>query len=251
MRDVPTVLAGLAPIPDADFSEFGEVEVKPLSRIQQLTGTFLGRNWVTIPHVTHHDEVDVTDAERRRSEWNLAQRDAKVTPVALLVHAMAAALVELPKFNASFGADGKTFVQKNYVNIGVAVDAPGGLLVPVLKGVLNKSVAAIASELAEIAGRARTKGLAMVEMTGGCMTLSSLGHIGGTAFTPIINAPEVAVLGALPIQLRPTPAPDGGVLWRKMMPLSLSYDHRLINGADAARFIKAVGAAMAEPGFLE
>lgn len=251
MVDVPTLLAGLAPIPDADFAEFGEVEVKPLSRIQQLVGSFLGRNWVTIPHVTHHDEIDVTDAEARRAEWNAAHPDAKATPVALLVRGMARALADNPKFNSSLGSDGKSIVQKRYVNIGVAVDTPGGLLVPVLRGVPDRGLADLAGELAKIAEKARTKGLSMAEMSGGSMTLSSLGHIGGTAFTPIINAPEVAVLGALAIQLRPAPAADGGIAWRKMLPLSLSYDHRVINGADAARFCRSVGAALADPALFD
>ncbi|QQV77666.1 2-oxo acid dehydrogenase subunit E2 [Sphingomonas aliaeris] len=247
MRDVPSILAGLAPIPDADFAEFGDVEVAALSKIQQLTGAFLGRNWVTIPHVTHHDEVDVTEVEARRIAWNAANPSSKVTPVALVVCGMARALAEHPKFNSSLGADGKTIVQKRYINIGVAVDTPKGLLVPVLKGVDGKSLVEIAGELAATAEKARNRGLPMSEMSGGSMTLSSLGHIGGTAFTPIINAPEVAVLGALAIQQRPGPGIDGGIEWRKMLPLSLSYDHRVINGADAARFVRSVGAAMANP----
>lgn len=247
MREVPSILAGLAPLPDADFAEFGEVQIAPLSKIQQLTGAFLGRNWVTIPHVTHHDEVDVTDAETRRAAWNAENPGAKITPVALIVLGIARALAEYPKFNSSLGADGKTIVQKQYVNIGVAVDTPKGLMVPVLKGVDSKTLVDVARELSTTAERARTKGLPMAEMSGGSMTLSSLGHIGGTAFTPIINAPEVAVLGALAIQWRPAPAADGGIAWRRMLPLSLSYDHRVINGADAARFVKSVGAAMADP----
>ncbi|WP_054110723.1 2-oxo acid dehydrogenase subunit E2 [Brevundimonas sp. AAP58] len=251
MRDVPAVLAGLAPIPDADFSEFGPVEITDLPRIQQLTGAFLGRNWVTIPHVTHHDEVDVTDTERRRHAWNTDHADTKITPVALLVLALARALRDNPKFNASLGADGKSLVQKAYVNIGVAVDTPKGLMVPVLRGVDDKTLTGIARELAALAEKARGKGLSMAEMSGGCITLSSLGHIGGTAFTPIINAPEVAVLGAVAIQIRPAPDADGAVVWRKMLPLSLSYDHRVINGADAARFVKSVGAALADPTLFE
>lgn len=247
MADVPGYLAGLAPLPQADFAEFGDVEVRPLGRIQQLTGAFLGRNWVTIPHVTHNDEVDVTDAEARRAEWNASHPDRKVTPVAMLVRAMAAALAAHPKFNVSLGSDGKTIVQKAYVNIGVAVDTPNGLLVPVIRDVPSKSVADIAAEMGAVAEKARTKGLSMAEMSGGCITLSSLGHIGGTSFTPIINAPEVAILGALAIQLRPAPDADGGLIWRKMLPLSLSYDHRVINGVDAARFVKAAGEAMADP----
>lgn len=251
MRDVPSIMAGLAPLPDADFTEFGTVEIAPLSKIQKLTGAFLGRNWVTIPHVTHHDEVDVTDVEMRRAAWNAANPNAKITPVAVIVWGMAQALIEHPKFNSSLSADGNTVVHKQYVNIGVAVDTPKGLLVPVLKGVDGKSLISIAVELSDVADKARSRGLPMSEMSGGCMTLSSLGHIGGTAFTPIINAPEVAVLGALAIQQRPVPDPGGGVAWRRMLPLSLSYDHRVINGADAARFVRSVGAAMADPALFD
>lgn len=247
MRDVPGVLAGLAPLPDVDFAEFGEVEVLPLPKIQQLTGAFLGRNWVTIPHVTHHDEVDMTVAERARNAWNAKGGGPKVTPVALLVKAMARALAGNPKFNTSLAADGRSYVQKHYVNIGVAVDTPRGLLVPVVRGADAKSVGEIAREVAMFAARARDRGLSLAEMAGGSMTLSSLGHIGGLAFTPIINAPEVAVLGALAIQSRPFPSDDGGVGWRPMLPLSLSYDHRMINGADAARFVGSVGAALNDP----
>jgi pyruvate dehydrogenase E2 component (dihydrolipoamide acetyltransferase) len=243
--DVPSLLAALAPLPEADFSEFGEIEIRPLSRIQQLTGAFLGRNWVTVPHVTHHDEVDVTEAESRRVAWNAENPGAKLTPVVLLVRAVAQVLAEFPQFNASLGADGKTLILKKYINIGVAVDTPKGLVVPVIRGIPGKSLAEIAGALAALAEKARAKGLSMAEMSGSSMAISSLGHIGGTAFTPIINAPDVAILGATAIQLRPAPAADGGIAWRKMLPLSLSYDHRVINGADAARFVKAVGVRLA------
>lgn len=245
MTDVPTLLASLAPLPQVDFAEFGEVEIRKMSRIQQLTGAFLGRNWVAIPHVTHHDEVDVTAAETRRKQWNAANREAKLTPVILLVKALASVLPAFPHFNASIGGDGKTLVMKKYVNIGVAVDTPNGLLVPVIRGVDRKGLRELAAELAATAAKARTKGLSMAEMSGSSMSVSSLGHIGGTAFTPIINAPDVAILGATAIQLRPAPGPDGGVVWRRMLPLSLSYDHRVINGADAAKFVRAVGETLA------
>ncbi len=247
MADVASLLAGLAPLPDVDFAEFGEIETSRLPRIQQLTGAFLGRNWVSIPHVTHHDEVDVTDTETRRKAWNAANPAAKLTPVVLLVAVMAKVLAELPQFNASLSADGKSLVRKKYFNIGVAVDTPAGLLVPVLRGVNIMGLSEIAGALAAIAEKARTKGLSMAEMSGSSMCVSSLGHIGGTAFTPIINAPDVAILGATAIQLRPLPAPDGGIAWRQMLPLSLSYDHRVINGADAARFVRSIGAALADP----
>jgi pyruvate dehydrogenase E2 component (dihydrolipoamide acetyltransferase) len=250
MTSVPGYLETLAPLPEADFAEFGEVEIKALSRIQVLTGAFLGRNWVTVPHVTHHDEVDVTAAEERRAAWNAANPAAKLTPVVLQVRALAAVLAEFPFFNASLGSDGKTLVLKKYVNIGVAVDTPKGLVVPVIRNADQKSAAELGAAITQLAEKARTKGLSMAEMSGSSICISSLGHIGGTAFTPIINAPDVAILGVTAIQLRPAPAPDGGIVWRKMLPLSLSYDHRVINGADAARFVKAVGVALADPALL-
>jgi pyruvate dehydrogenase E2 component (dihydrolipoamide acetyltransferase) len=246
-RDVVTALSALAPLPDDDFSASGDVELQPLGKIQQLTGAFLGRNWVTIPHVTHHDEVDVSAAEQRRSEWSAAHPEAKLTPVALQVKALARALVEMPQFNASLSQDGKTLILKRFVNIGVAVDTPRGLLVPVIAGANEKSLPEIASALAQLAEKARSKGLSMAEMSGGCITLSSLGHIGGTSFTPIINAPELAILGTLAMRQAPVPDPDGGIAWRTLLPLSLSYDHRVINGSDAARFVRAVGGALNDP----
>ncbi|MFN3472541.1 MAG: 2-oxo acid dehydrogenase subunit E2 [Blastomonas sp.] len=242
-------IAALPPFPDIDFSEFGEVEVKPLSRIQKLTGAFLSRNWVAIPHVTHHDEVDVTDAEDRRHTLSRDQ-NVKLTPVVFLIKALARVLAQFPQFNASLSADGQSLVYKKFVHIGVAVDTPGGLLVPVLRDCDRKDLATIAGELSAIAEKARTKGLAMQEMMGSSMSISSIGHIGGTAFTPIVNAPDVAILGSTAIQLRPAPAADGSIAWRKMLPLSLSYDHRVINGADAARFVRAIGAALADPALV-
>ena len=245
MPSVQNIIERLAPIPEVDHAAFGEIEIQKLSRIQLLTGAFLGRNWVSIPHVAHHDEVDVTDMEDRRAAWNADHPDAKATPVVLLAKALAGVLAEMPRFNASLTADGGSIVLKKYFNIGIAVDTPGGLLVPVLQGVDKLGLADIAGQLATIAEKARTKGLSMAEMSGSSMCISSLGHIGGTAFTPIINAPDVAILGATAMQLRPAPAPDGGIVWRKMLPLSLSYDHRVINGADAARFTRAIGARLA------
>ncbi|GGD80892.1 2-oxo acid dehydrogenase subunit E2 [Croceicoccus mobilis] len=249
MATVADTIGALAPFPDIDFSEFGEVEVKPLSRIQKLTGAFLGRNWVAIPHVTHHDEIDVTEAEERRRTFN-ESNGVKVTPVVLLVKALARALGEFPQFNSSLSADGNSLIYKKFTHVGVAVDTPNGLLVPVLRDCEGKGLAQIATELSAIAEKARTKGLAMQEMMGSSMSISSLGHIGGTAFTPIVNSPDVAILGATAMQMRPAPADDGSVIWRKMLPLSLSYDHRVINGADAARFVRALGVAMADPALI-
>jgi pyruvate dehydrogenase E2 component (dihydrolipoamide acetyltransferase) len=241
MSDAPGLLDGLAPWPQVDFSEFGEIEAKPISRIQQLTAKFLGRNWVAIPHVTHHDEVDVTRLEARRKAWNAANLGSKVTPLVPVIKALTETLADFPVFNASLDAAGKSLVYKKYFHIGVAVDTPNGLLVPVLRDCDRKTMGAIADELAEISAKARSKGLSLAEMSGGSISVSSLGHIGGTAFTPIINAPEVAILGLTKMQTRAMPDGAGGIDWRLTMPVSLSYDHRVINGADAARFVVALG----------
>lgn len=240
------LLAGLAPWPQADFTEFGAVEIRKLSKIQRLVGSFLGRNWVAIPHVTHQDDADVTDLEARRIARN-AQGGVKITPVPLLVKAMAAALRAFPQFNASIHPAAGTLAVKDYVHIGVAVDTPGGLLVPVIRDCDTKSLDEIAAEIVAISEKARTKGLSMPEMSGGCMTLTSLGHIGGTGFTPIVNAPEVAILGVTRARPVATPGANGEIVWRQMLPLSLSYDHRVINGADAARFCRYIAEQLADP----
>lgn len=218
--------------------------------MQQLVGRFLGRNWIRVPHVTHHDEIDVTDLELRRGAWNQDNPGAKMSPVIPLVKALALTLTKFPHFAASLDASGEKLIEKRYAHIGVAVDVPGGLLVPVLRDCDKKSLSQISTELAAIAEKARTKGLTMQEMAGGCISLSSLGHIGGTAFTPIINAPEVAILGLTKLQLRACPAKnDGAIEWRPHLPVSLSYDHRVINGADAARFVVALGHQLSEVQF--
>ena len=238
------LLDGLAPWPQVDFSAFGEIEIRKLSKIQGLVGSFLGRNWVAIPHVTHQDEADVTVMEQRRQTRN-AKGGPKITPVPLLVKAMSAALRAFPLFNASLDPVAGTLALKKYVHIGVAVETPGGLLVPVIKDCDQKSVDEIAAELATLSDKARTRGLPMTEMSGGCMTLTSLGHIGGSGFTPIINAPEVAILGVTRARPVATPNAEGGIAWRQMLPLSLSYDHRVINGADAARFCRFIADRLA------
>jgi pyruvate dehydrogenase E2 component (dihydrolipoamide acetyltransferase) len=239
------LLAKLPPWPVMDFSEFGEIEVKPLTRMQQLVGGFLGRNWVAIPHVTHHDEADVTVMEQRRLAHNAANPDKKLTPPILLAKALVAALKQFPQFNASIDETGKGLVFKKYFHIGFAVDTPGGLLVPVIRDCDAKPATVIAEELAALATKAREKGLSMPEMSGGCITITSLGHIGGTAFTPIINAPELAILGVTRAIERPVKGDGGAIDWRLMLPLSLSYDHRVINGADAARFTRFIADQLA------
>jgi pyruvate dehydrogenase E2 component (dihydrolipoamide acetyltransferase) len=238
--------SGLPPWPQVDFAAFGAVEVKPLSRIQQLTAGFLTRNWVMIPHVTHHDDADVTALDVVRKQIGSQHADVKITLLPFLMKAAVAALANFPAFNASLDASGKSLVLKKYFHIGVAVDTPSGLLVPVIRDCDKKSVVELAREVATISAKARTKGLAMSEMSGGCFSISSLGAIGGTAFTPIINAPEVAILGVTSTTWKPQRKGDA-IDWRLMLPLSLSYDHRVINGADAARFTRYLAEVLAEP----
>jgi pyruvate dehydrogenase E2 component (dihydrolipoamide acetyltransferase) len=233
------------PWPTGDFSVFGEVEVKPLGRIQQITAAHLGRNWVAIPHVTHHDQADVTDLDERRKAWNQVHPDARQTLLVPIIKAVIDALDAWPVFATSLDADGASLVWKKYRHIGIATDTPNGLLVPVIRDCDAKGAPQLATEIAAIAEKARTRGLSMAEMSGGVITISSLGHIGGTGFTPIVNAPEVAILGVTRTRSEATPAPDGTIAWRQMLPLSLSYDHRVINGADAARFVRHIADRLA------
>ena len=232
----PAAPASLPPWPEVDFRQFGEVgETVPLSRIQKLTAGYLTRNWVSIPHVTHHDEADITELELvRKREGEQAGRKLTLTPY--LMKALASLLAKYPQFNASLDGTGQNLVFKKYFHVGMAIDTPNGLLVAVLRDCDRKSVVELANEIDALATKAKTKGLPMKDMAGGCMTISSLGHIGGTAFTPIVNAPEVAILGVTRAQWKPRRGANDAVEWRLMLPLSLSYDHRVINGADAARF---------------
>jgi pyruvate dehydrogenase E2 component (dihydrolipoamide acetyltransferase) len=239
----PAWPASLPPMPVVDFAQFGAVEPVPLSRHQKLAASFLARNWAQIPHVTHHDEADIDAAEALRRRLADAQ-GGKLSLLPLLVKAVVHALQAWPRFNASLVGD--TLVLKRYFHIGVAVETPSGLVVPVLRDCDRKSIPEIAAELADKAERARTRGLPMAEMSGGCFTISSLGGIGGTAFTPIINAPEVAILGVTPAAER-LALVDGQPRSRRVLPLSLSYDHRVVNGADAARFCRAIADALAQP----
>ena len=230
--------AGLPEAPAVDFSQFGEVETRPLPRIRKLSGANLRRNWIVAPHVTQHEEADVTDMEAfRKTLGDEAQKQGyKMTPLAFLVKAAALALREFPEFNASLDPSGENLILKKYCAIGVAVDTPQGLVVPVIRDADKKGVTVFARELAELSARAREGKLKREEMQGGCFTISSLGGIGGTAFTPIINVPEVAILGVSRAQMKPHW--DGEkFIPRLMMPLSLSYDHRVIDGAQGARFI--------------
>lgn len=240
-----TLELALPPWPDVDYAAFGEIETVPLSRIQKLGAGYLARNWVTIPHVTHQDEADITALESVRKRLS-EESGVKVTLLPFLIKAVAAGLARFPAFNASLDADGQTLVLKKYFHVGFAVDTPKGLIVPVVRDCERKSVVELASGIAALGARARDKGLPMADMVGGCMTVSSLGHIGGTGFTPIVNAPEVAILGVMRAQWKPQREGDG-MSWRLMLPLSLSYDHRVLNGADVARFAAHLADMLAKP----
>jgi pyruvate dehydrogenase E2 component (dihydrolipoamide acetyltransferase) len=235
----------LAPWPSLDFEKFGPVERVPRSRIQRISAPNLARNWVMIPHVTQHDEADITDLEAWRRELNQEQgRDGlKVTMVSFLVVASVAALKEFPDFNSSL--DGDDLIRKRYYNIGFAADTPGGLVVPVIKDADKKGLLEIAEDLTELSGKAREGKLAPGDLSGSTFTISSLGGIGGTFFTPIINAPEVAILGVSRSAMKPVW--DGSEFApRLMVPLSLSYDHRVIDGAAAARFVVYLGRVLSD-----
>ena len=229
--------SGIPPIPAVDFSKFGAIELLPMTRIDKITRDNMHRSWVNLPHVTQWDEADVTDLEEFRADMkaDMDKRKIKLTPVAFLLKAAANALREYPKFNRSLHEDGEHFVQKSYVHIGIAVDTPMGLMVPVIRDVDKKGLWDLGAEVAQLSEKARSGKLMPGDMQGGCFTISSLGAIGGNGFTPIINAPEVAILGVSKTQTKPVW--DGkGFAPRKLLPLTLSYDHRVINGADAGRF---------------
>jgi pyruvate dehydrogenase E2 component (dihydrolipoamide acetyltransferase) len=230
--------AGIPPIPAVDFSQFGEIEEIKLSKIQKLTAANMQRNWLNIPHVTQFDDADITELEdfRKGLKAEGEKRGVRITPVAFLIKALGASLQANPEFNRSMGADGQHVVQKHYINIGMAVDTPRGLVVPVIRDVNEKGIWDISADIMALAVKARDGKLTPAEMQGGCFTLSSLGAIGGNGFTPIVNAPEVGILGVSKSQIKP--------VWngsefapRLMLPLALSYDHRVINGGDAGRFM--------------
>jgi pyruvate dehydrogenase E2 component (dihydrolipoamide acetyltransferase) len=234
---------GLAPWPRIDFAKHGEIERVPLTRIQKLSAANLARNWIRIPHVTHHEDADITELEALRKQLNGEQSEVKVTMVALLLKAAAAALIEYPRLNASL--DGDELVLKRYRHLGFAADTPQGLVVPVVRDVDRKGLLEIAGELAELSQKARAGSLTAAQMSGGTFTISSLGGIGGTSFTPIVNAPEVAILGVVRSSVRPVW--DGEQFQpRLMLPLSLSYDHRVIDGALAARFCAHLAALLGD-----
>jgi pyruvate dehydrogenase E2 component (dihydrolipoamide acetyltransferase) len=225
----------LLPWPKIDFAKFGEIEEKPLSRIQKISGANLARNWAMIPHVTQNDDADITELEAFRKKLGEENKDLKVTPLVFQIKAVVAALKAFPQFNASLDESGEKLILKKYFHIGIAVDTPDGLVVPVLRDCDKKGLLDLARELGELSKKAREKKLGPAEMSGGCFSISSLGGIGGTGFTPIVNAPEVAILGVSKAATKP--------VWngkefvpRLILPLSLSYDHRVVDGALAARF---------------
>jgi len=239
---------GLPRVPEVDFASFGPVEVRPLGRIQRISGARLQASWVNLPHVTQHDEADITEMEKLRG--SLKERAAglgiKLTPLSFIARACVRVIAQFPNFASSLDASGQNQVFKKYLHLGFAADTPNGLVVPVIRDAGRKDIYELARDLAELAGKARAGKLTAAEMQGGCFTISSLGGIGGTAFTPIINAPEVAILGVSRSQQRPV-WKDGRFEPRLMLPLSLSYDHRVIGGAEAVRFVVALADALAAP----
>jgi len=232
----------LPPPPKVNFSRYGDIELQPISKIQKVSGAYLHRNWVSIPHVTQNDLADITEMEAYRKA-TAKEKDIKLTPLVFLIKASVAALKEFPMFNASLDVSRENLVLKKYFHIGIAVDTPAGLVVPVIRDCDQKDIFQLAEELGEISQRARDGKLKPVEMQGGCFSISSLGGIGGTSFTPIINAPEVAILGVSRSSMQPQW--DGKAFQpRMMLPLCLSYDHRVIDGANGARFTRFFAACL-------
>ena len=232
---------GIPSVPEIDFSKFGEVEVTPRTKLDKLTATNMHRSWLNVPHVTQFDEADITDLEEFRAglKAEAEQRSTRITPLPFLLKACALALRDNPKINSSLARGGEDLVHKKYIHIGVAVDTPAGLMVPVIRDVDRKTIWELAHEVAELASRARDRKLLPAEMQGGCFTVSSLGNIGGNGFTPIVNTPEVAILGVSKAAIKP--------LWngtefapRTMLPVALSYDHRVVNGGDGGRFLTRI-----------
>jgi pyruvate dehydrogenase E2 component (dihydrolipoamide acetyltransferase) len=248
VMEASAIGSGLPAWPAIDFAAFGEVEVKPLSRIQGLTAGFLSRNWLAIPHVTHQDDADITTLEALRKQLAQQHPEApKVSPLAYFAKVLVSCLKGFPQFNASLDATGRNLVLKKYFNVGIAIDTPRGLVVGVVRDCDRKSVAQIGQDITALSEKARSRGLPMTDMEGGCISISSLGGIGGTGFTPIVNAPEVAILGITKAEWKPRRGAGDAIEWRLKAPLSLSYDHRVINGADAARFLRHFDDVLAAP----
>ncbi|HUQ52643.1 MAG TPA: 2-oxo acid dehydrogenase subunit E2, partial [Gammaproteobacteria bacterium] len=243
--------SALPSVPSVDFAKYGRVEAEPLSRIQKISGPRLHASWVNVPHVTQHDEADITELEEKRAalKEQASERGIKLTPLAFIVRACALALAEMPHFKSSLSADGESLVVKHYTHIGFAADTPQGLVVPVIRDADKKDLYEIAKSLATLSERARTGKLQSDDMQGGVFTISSLGGIGGKFFTPIINAPEVAILGVSRSAWQPVYR-NLAFVPRLTLPLSLSYDHRVIDGAKAVRFTTRLGEILANPGQL-
>ena len=243
----PATGAGIPPVPEVDFAAFGEVDIQPMSKVDKLTAANMHRSWLNLPHVTQFDEADITELEAFRAELKAEgeKRGTRLTPLPFILKACAQALRDNPKINRSISADGESFVYKKYVHIGMAVDTPAGLVVPVIRDVDQKNLWELAAETAELARKAKDRKLMPKDMQGGCFSISSLGNIGGTGFTPIVNAPEVAILGVSKLAVKP--------VWngsdfepRKMLPMALSYDHRAVNGADGGRFMTQLCGLLAD-----
>lgn len=244
----PQSIGGAIPqVPAVDFAQFGEVDIQPMSKLHKITAANMHRSWLNVPHVTQFDEADITELEvfRKSLKAEMERRGIKITPLPFLMKAAAAALSANPAFNASLGADGESIVYKKYINIGMAVDTPAGLMVPVIRDVDKKGIWELSEEILELATKAKERKLKPAEMQGGCFTISSLGGIGGTGFTPIVNTPEVGILGVSKLAIKPGYV-DGNLEPRKMLPVSLSYDHRAVNGGDAGRFLTFISAALSD-----
>ena len=244
----PQSIGGAIPqVPAVDFAQFGEVDIQPMSKLHKLTAANMHRSWLNVPHVTQFDEADITELEifRKSLKAEMERRGIKITPLPFLMKAAAAALSANPAFNASLSADGESIVYKKYINIGMAVDTPAGLMVPVIRDVDKKGIWELSEEILELATKAKERKLKPAEMQGGCFTISSLGGIGGTGFTPIVNTPEVGILGVSKLAIKPGYV-DGNLEPRKMLPVSLSYDHRAVNGGDAGRFLTFISAALSD-----
>ena len=228
-------------VPAIDFSQFGDILVEPMSKLHNITATNMHRSWLNVPHVTQFDEADITDLEIFRSSLKeeMKKREIKITPLAFIMKAVAHSLLSNPSFNTSISEDGKSIIHKKYVNIGMAVDTPAGLMVPVIRDVDRKGLWELSKEIIDLATKAKERKLKPIEMQGGCFTISSLGGIGGTGFTPIVNTPEVGILGVSKLTIKPVFV-DGEFVPRKILPLSLSYDHRAVNGGDAGRFMTSI-----------
>ena len=235
---VGAVGSAVPAMPAIDFSQFGDIEIEPMSRLHKLTAANMHRSWLTVPHVTQFDDADITELEafRKSLKPQMEKRNIKISPLPFILKAVAAALQQNPAFNVSLSNDGESIIQKKYIHIGMAVDTPAGLMVPVIRDVDKKGIWQISEEIMAMAEKARTRKLQAADMQGGCFTISSLGGLGGQGFTPIINTPEVGILGVSKLTTKPVYT-DGEFVARKMLPLSLSYDHRAVNGGDAGRFM--------------